>query len=75
MTAVPYSLAALAAEEDELQFTGFTNDDAWELGCALRATARAEAAPVAIEISRHPSRLFATALPGATPDNASWSER
>lgn len=75
MTAAAHSLADLAAEEEELQLPGFTNDDAWELGCALRATARAEGAPVAIEISRNHSRLFATALPGATPDNASWIER
>ena len=75
MTAAAYSLADLAAEEEELRLPGFTNDDAWELGCALRATARAEGAPVAIEISRNHARLFATALPGATPDNASWIER
>ncbi|MGY2084050.1 heme-degrading domain-containing protein [Blastococcus sp. SYSU DS0539] len=69
------SLADLAAEEAELQLTSFTNDDAWELGAALVATARRAAAPVAVEISRNAHRLFAVALPGATPDNASWIER
>lgn len=68
-------LAELAADEDELQFTSFTNDDAWELGCALVAAARREAAPVAVEISRNHHRLFSAALTGATPDNASWIER
>jgi uncharacterized protein (UPF0303 family) len=69
------SLAALATEEDELQLTSFTNDDAWDLGAALVATARRDGAPVAIEISRNHQRLLHAALPGATPDNASWIER
>lgn len=73
-TDVP-SLAELAAEEQELQFTSFTNDDAWELGSALVAAARRADAPVAIEITRNRHRLFAVALTGATPDNASWIER
>jgi len=75
MTAFPYSLADLTAEEEELQFTSFTNDDAWALGSALVSTARADGAPVAIEISRNHHRLFHVALTGATPDNASWIER
>jgi uncharacterized protein (UPF0303 family) len=69
------ALSELAAEEDELQFTSFTNDDAWDLGSALVAAARRDGAPVAIEISRNHHRLFHVALPGATPDNASWIER
>ncbi|GAA3168976.1 heme-degrading domain-containing protein [Blastococcus jejuensis] len=73
-TDVP-SLAELAAEEQELQFTSFTNDDAWELGSALVAAARRAGAPVAIEIARNRHRLFSVALTGATPDNASWIER
>ena len=75
MTASPYSLADLDAEEEELQLGSFTNDDAWELGSALVAAARAAGAPVAIELSRNHSRLFYAALTGATPDNASWIER
>jgi uncharacterized protein (UPF0303 family) len=69
------SVAELDAEEAELQFTSFTNDDAWQLGSALVAAARREGAPVAIEISRNGHRLFSAALTGATPDNASWIER
>jgi uncharacterized protein (UPF0303 family) len=74
VTDVP-SVAELAAEEAELQFTSFTNDDAWDLGCAVVAAAREVRAPVAVEISRNGSRLFAAALIGATPDNATWIER
>ena len=75
MTETPYSLADLAAEEEELQFSSFTNSDAWDLGNALVAAAREADAPVAIEISRNHHRLFHVALDGATPDNASWIER
>ncbi|MEX5719130.1 heme-degrading domain-containing protein [Geodermatophilus maliterrae] len=69
------SVPELAAEEDDLQVTSFTNDDAWALGSALVATARADGAPVAIEVSRNGQRLFHVALAGTTPDNASWIER
>ena len=68
-------LADLAAEEEELQFTSFSNDDAWHLGSTLVAAARADAAPVAVEIARNGHRLFAVALTGAAPDNWSWIER
>ncbi|MGY1736083.1 heme-degrading domain-containing protein [Geodermatophilus sp. SYSU D00684] len=69
------TVAELAAEEDELRFTTFTNDDAWDLGSALVATARRADAPVAVEIRRNGHRLFSAALTGATPDNADWIAR
>jgi uncharacterized protein (UPF0303 family) len=69
------SVAELAAEEEELQFSSFTNDDAWELGTALRELARRKGAPVAIDVSRNGHQLFRAALPGATPDNDAWIER
>ncbi len=75
MTDPQLPLADLAAEEEELRLAGFTNDDAWELGSALVATARREGAPVAIGITRNGHRLFHAALPGATPDNDAWIER
>lgn len=70
-----YSLAELAAEEEELQFSGFTNDDAWELGSALVAAGREQGAPIAVDITRNRHRLFHAALPGATPDNDTWIGR
>jgi uncharacterized protein (UPF0303 family) len=69
------SVADLAAEEEELQFASFTNDDAWELGTALVEFARRAGAPVAIDISRNQHQLFRAALPGATPDNDTWIAR
>ena len=69
------ALAELLAEEEELQLHSFTNDDAWELGCALVAAARQRDAPVAISIVRNGHRLFTAALTGATPDNEQWIRR
>ncbi|MGY1809420.1 heme-degrading domain-containing protein [Blastococcus sp. SYSU D00669] len=69
------TVAELAAEEAELQFTSFTNDDAWELGSALVATARRDRLPVAIAITRNGHGLFKAALTGATPDNDTWIDR
>ncbi|MGY1679095.1 heme-degrading domain-containing protein [Geodermatophilus sp. SYSU D01176] len=69
------SLAELAAEEAELQFAGFTNDDAWDLGAALVAAARRAGAPVAVDVSRHGHQLFHASLPGTSPDNDSWIQR
>jgi uncharacterized protein (UPF0303 family) len=69
------ALTDLAAEEEELQFSTFTNDDAWELGTAIRELARRRDAPVAIDICRNGHQLFRAALPGATPDNDAWIER
>ena len=75
MTEAFPTVAELDAQEAELQFTSFTNDDAWDLGSALVAAARRSGAPVAVEISRNGHRLFSVALTGASPDNASWIER
>jgi uncharacterized protein (UPF0303 family) len=75
MTDMWPSVAELAAEEEDLQFTSFTNDDAWELGSAMAEFARRQEAPVAIDISRNHHQLFHVALPGATPDNDTWIER
>ena len=69
------SLADLAAEEEELQFGSFTNDDAWDLGAALVAAARRDGAPVAVDVSRHGHQLFHASLPGTSPDNDSWIQR
>jgi uncharacterized protein (UPF0303 family) len=74
MTDFP-TLAQLTAEQEELQLARFTNDDAWALGTALVARARAEQLPVAIDVSRHSHQLFHAAMTGATPDNDSWIQR
>jgi uncharacterized protein (UPF0303 family) len=75
MTDAAPSLAELAAEEQDLQFTRFTHDDAWDLGAALVATGRERGLPIAVDITRNRHQLFHAALAGATPDNDSWIRR
>jgi uncharacterized protein (UPF0303 family) len=75
MTDPRIPLSELAAQEEELRFSSFTNDDAWELGSALVSTARREQLGVAIDITRNGQQLFHAALPGTSPDNDSWIAR
>ena len=63
------------AEERELVFERFTNDDALELGLLLVEKARARQLAVAIDVERGGQRLFHFAAAGTTPDNAAWIER
>ena len=65
----------LLAQEEELQFTSFSNDDAWALGNALVAAAREEGLAVTIDIGRGEQRLFHYALEGTAADNDEWIER
>ena len=65
----------LLAQEEELQFTSFSNDDAWALGNALVAAAREEGFAVTIDIARGEQRLFHSALEGTAADNDEWIER
>ena len=75
MTDAAPSVAELAAEEQDLQFTRFTADDAWDLGSALVAAGRRRELPIAVDITRNRHQLFHAALSGATPDNDSWIRR
>jgi uncharacterized protein (UPF0303 family) len=75
VTTPDITLDQIAAEEEELQLPGFSEDDAWELGCTLVASARAAGAPVAIDVTRNGHQLFHAALPGSSPDNDRWIER
>ena len=69
------SFAELAAEEDELQFASFTNDDAWALGGLLVEAAREQGAPVAVDITHYGQQLFHAGLPGFTADNDDWIQK
>jgi uncharacterized protein (UPF0303 family) len=69
------TIARIEAEERELVFTRFDNDDAWRLGCLLVELARERELAVTIDVRRGPQQLFHAALPGTTPDNDSWVER
>jgi uncharacterized protein (UPF0303 family) len=68
-------LGELLAQEAELQFSTFGNDDAWSLGCRLVEVARAEGLPVAVDVRRGDQQLFHAALEGTAADNDAWIER
>ena len=68
-------MAELAAQEEELRWVHFTEDDAWELGSALVAVARQRRLPVAVDVSRGDQQLFHAALAGSSPDNDAWLAR
>jgi uncharacterized protein (UPF0303 family) len=69
------ALAALLAEEAELQFSAFDNDTAWALGQALVAAARERGLAVTIDIARGEQQLFHCALPGTAADHDEWIRR
>ncbi len=75
MAADDIDLEELLAQEDELQFSSFTNTTAWELGCALVDAARRDGLGVTVDIRRADQQLFHAALEGTTPNNDVWIER
>ncbi len=75
MTVAAPTLAALEAEEAELQFDAFGTGTAWELGVALVEAARAAGLAVTIDIRRNGQQLFHAALAGTAPDNDAWQLR
>jgi len=68
-------IASLEAQEEQLVFTRFSNEDAWRLGSAMAAAAIERALSVTIDIRRHGQQLFHVALPGTTAENDSWIDR
>lgn len=68
-------LKQLLQEEQELQFTRFNEETAWEIGSLLVERSKSENLPVAIDISRGSHQLFHASLPGTAPDNDEWIKR
>src|SRR6478736_10169857 len=68
-------IARIEADERELEFATFTNDDAWQLGCVLVELAIARDLPITVDSRRGTQQLFHAARPGTTADNDSWVER
>lgn len=68
-------LNQLLQEEQELQFTKFNEDVAWELGCQLVKAARDGNLSVTIDIMRGTHQLFHASLRGTSPDNDEWVKR
>jgi uncharacterized protein (UPF0303 family) len=65
-------LRIVAKQEEELQFTEFTNETALALGLALIEKARQKDKGVTINITRSGQQLFHYAFPGASMNNEQW---
>jgi uncharacterized protein (UPF0303 family) len=68
-------LAVIAVQENELQFSRFDEDAAWQLGARLRELAVLRKLGVAIDVRRFGQPLFYSALAGTSPDNPEWVRR
>jgi uncharacterized protein (UPF0303 family) len=68
-------LGRIADEEARLQLDRFTNDDAIDLGLAIVEVARAQDAPVTVDVRRFHQQVFHAALEGTSADNDRWIER
>ena len=68
-------LKKLLDEEQELQFTNFNEDTAWNLGGQLVELARSQNLSVTIDIMRGTQQLFHASLKGTSADNDEWVKR
>ena len=68
-------LNRLLLEEAELQFSGFNEDTAWEIGNALMQRAMAEKLSITIDITRGEQQIFHASRAGTALDNDEWIKR
>ncbi len=68
-------LKELRQQEEDVQFTSFSNDMALQVGLALREEVRARGKAVAIDITRNGQQLFHFAMLGTASDNGEWIRR
>lgn len=68
-------LNRLLLEEAELQFSGFNEDTAWEIGNDLVNRAVAEKLSITIDITRGEHQVFHASRPGTSADNDEWVKR
>jgi uncharacterized protein (UPF0303 family) len=62
-------------QEELLAFHSFDEQDAWDLGVAMRLEAAKYSQGVVIDIRRGDEILFFTAMPGTTAENGDWARR
>jgi uncharacterized protein (UPF0303 family) len=68
-------LTTLLQEEQELQFTRFNENTAWQLGSQMVERAMHENLPITIDITRGQQQLFHASMPGTAADNDEWVKR
>lgn len=69
------SLETILRQEEELQFSSFNEDDAWDLGSLFVERARSAALAISIDISTKDKILFHYSSRGTNPDNELWIAR
>ena len=70
------AIAVLEMQEEILQFSHFTNEDAWELGCIIAAEAKRKHFPVAVSIRLNNGfTVFQYASDGTNLNNENWMAR
>ncbi|GAC1565712.1 MAG: heme-degrading domain-containing protein [Ktedonobacteraceae bacterium] len=68
-------LNELRQQEEDIQFTSFTNDTALAVGMALLQEVRKRGKSVVIDITRGGQQLFHFAMAGTSIDNGEWIKR
>ncbi|MCB0104223.1 MAG: heme-degrading domain-containing protein [Anaerolineales bacterium] len=68
-------LKELLDEEEELQFAGFNEITAWELGRQMVEYAMSEKISITIDIRRGEHQIFHYSMPGTSLDNDEWIKR
>jgi uncharacterized protein (UPF0303 family) len=68
-------LKRLLLEENELQFSGFDENTAWEIGSALVQRAVTENLSFTVDITRGEHQVFHASRPGTSADNDEWVKR
>ncbi|UJW86515.1 heme-degrading domain-containing protein [Devosia sp. SL43] len=70
-----YTLESLAEEQESLRLERFDYEIAWRLGQMMRTAASERKLKVSVTLAHGADIIFATLLPGATPDNLAWAAR
>ena len=68
-------LERLLLEEQQLQFSAFNEETAWQVGCWLVENAIKNELPITIDIRRGEQQLFHASRPGTSADNDEWVKR
>jgi uncharacterized protein (UPF0303 family) len=68
-------LKGLLLEEEELQFTKFNADIAWQIGGDLVNRAKSDNLAITIDIMHGAHQLFHFSCPGTSADNDEWVKR